>query len=484
MPYYSLFPRRNTGFSLDEDEIDAVAQMPGIANAPGSSSMNQFSTLAGLAAQAISPNSWGGRLGGNVAGLAMRNEQMAAPYNQLMFQSRLAARSEQARQRRLQGLLGRLGTPMSRLSVQEGEPTAFGAEPSAFGAPMPRVTTSLVEGERTGYPEITPEDYAGLTELLGPQGAQGMVGLFARTGRIPLTPEEIAKGYKPTSPGGSQFNVVTGQYEGGQAPTTNVQNQVRGGSSIPPSAAYPQGYTAPAPPAATGQGEFRPGYVDPATGVSYPAVEPQYAPNKAFVPPATSREASRPAFTSGGIEYPAVGPLFTPKEQAVSFPAGSTYSLSPGAPLRVATPTARQDVVPLTPGGSAYRGGKIVATAPQTERQKATGEKAGKPTEGQRNVEALAAYIATDPTFEAVPGSKTWYGATIPAQSRAQRVMDEWVRESGVSAEAQAQRHRAWQRAFGAGGTAPAASTSSAPTATGPNGQKLILRNGKWEPLQ
>jgi len=309
MPYYGLYPRRNTGPYPDEEALEGLA-----ASSP--SPVNQFATIAGLAAQAISPNTWGGRLGGNVAGLAMRNEQMAAPYNQLLFQSRLAARAEQARQRKLQGLLGRLGTPTSRLSVQGDEPQAPGAEPSAFG--VPPVTTSLVEGERTGYPEITPEDYAGFTELLGPQGAQGMMGLLARTGRVPLTPGERAAGFKPTSAGGSQFNAVTGQYEGGQAPMTNVQAQVRPGSSLPPSVAYPQGYTAPFDP-------------------------------RAYVPEATGRTQSRPAYRLGDVDYPAVENVFSPQEMAVIGTPGSGIIPQPGAPM-INVPLAPRQGAILKPG--------------------------------------------------------------------------------------------------------------------------------------
>ena len=433
--------------------------------------MNQFATIAGLAAQAISPNSWGGRLGGNVAGLAMRDEQMAAPYNRLMFQSRLAARAEQERRRKLEGLLGRLGTPTSRFSLQEGEPTAPGAEPSAFG--VSPVTTSLTGVDRSESSPMSSADVAELVGLLGPQGAKAFMEQSARYGHVPLTPGETAAGFKPTTAGGSQFNVVTRQYEG-QAPTTNVQNQVRAGSSLPPSAAYPQGYTA----------RFDP---------------------RSYIPPETGRAGSRPAYSLGDIDYPAVGPLFSPRETAVIGTPGAGIIPQPGAEMINVPPVPSQGAI-LKPGErgpfgvpgvepqeptyspaqqvapaagkrglTRVRPGEVVLDASgnviyraepsPAKAEKAASEKPVKVTGRDKDVASLAQRFMgmTDEDIEA-------FIESAPAALKVKA-----IEAKQVKFNARREEIRVGTRAS----TVP-----SAPTATGPNGQRLILRNGKWEPLQ
>ncbi len=188
-PGYPLFyqgPRRRRGVNLfgsgsvvpgvPEDQLDDLEQMSGYEQAPGTSGVNQFAQLAGLAAHAISPKSWGGRLGANMAGLAMRNQNRADPYNQLLFQSRMAARAEQARQKQLEGVLKPLrGTP-ARLSVDETPQT-----PEAGRVGM-NISGREIPAQ---VPQITPEQVAQLSGLLPKEAIEPTLGAFRNIGQLP-----------------------------------------------------------------------------------------------------------------------------------------------------------------------------------------------------------------------------------------------------------------------------------------------------------
>ena len=460
----NLFGSGSAVPAVPDDQLDDLENMPGYEQAPGSSGVNEFAQLAGLAAQAISPNSWGGRLGRNMASLAMRNQNRADPYNQMLFQSRMAARGERERQKQLEGVFNRL-KPTTRMGVGYGTPVAPGASPSAFG--VPPVTTSLEEQEQTSHTPASMADIASLVGILGPQGAKALMEQSARFGNIPLTPKERAAGYKPTSAGGSQFNVMTGQYEGGQAPQTNVQLQVRPGGSIPPSPQYPGGYTAPLIPS---QGvTLRPGERGPFGVSGVTPQEPVYSPGQIA---AGVKEMS-----------PGTSPLDT---------ATGLYGLT-------APRTPSQEIVTLGPGASALKGGKIIATAPQTGRQQAPGVGAGggkvggeKLTDTGRAIAALAREYASGEAYADQPASTSWWGGGKPALSRQERAkehMNKALKESDISF-----RRQAYQQAFG-GGQGGATAAPSKPVQISPSanqarpgeevrqdpktGKRYVNRNGQ-----
>ena len=347
MPYQRLlrplYSSQNSALAhMSDDDMNEMAQAPGFQTPLGTSPANQFAALAGLTAEAISPNTWGGRLGRNVAGYAMRNEARADPYNQLLFRSRLAARGEQERQRKLQGLVGRLGggAPRQSLSVQEAEPMAPGASPSAFG--VSPVTTSLVGVERQDASSqgFSSTDVAELVGLLGPQGAQAFMEQSARFGHVPMTPGERAAGFKPTSAGGSQFNAATGQYEGGQAPQTNTQLQIRPGATLPPSAQYPTGYTAPLLPQ---QGVvLKPGERGPFGVTGVEPQEPVYSPGQIAAGVKPILPGSSPYNVQEGTYGPQAPLLVKPNKPSMPFRSGAggmVYNTQTGEVVR--QPTSR-----------------------------------------------------------------------------------------------------------------------------------------------
>lgn len=107
--------------------------------------------------------------------------------------------------------------------------------------------------------------------------------------------------------------------------------------------------------------------------------------------------------------------------------------------------------------------------------------KAGKPAESDKRVVAWVQEYLTSPEFADVPEDKGLFRST-PAKSRREQAAEDARTEANPTVRDI--KLRAYQEAFGGGqggSTAPSASTN-APTATGPNGQKLILQNGQWVP--
>ena len=435
-PGYPLFyqgPRRRRGVNLfgsgsavpgvPEDQLDDLENMSGYEQAPGTSGVNQFAQLAGLAAQAIDPKSWGGRLGANMAGLAMRNQNRADPYNQMLFQSRMAARGERERQKQLEGVFKRIDTPTTRMGVGYGTPVAPGASPSAFG--VPPVTTSLGEQEQVSYSPASMADLFALSQF----GGKGMV---------PLIKMMQARGQVP---GGEGVNVP--------ADTTHLP------------AGYDFGgrpYTAPSAPWRN-------------------------------IPAATPVTSGRPAYSLGGVDYPAVTGAFSPSDTAVRAGGpGHGFIRGPGEPLETVplTPVQQGSKTVFGPAGSTpfsnITGQPTGPQVAQTGRQQATGVggKGKGPSERDKAVTDLVAYITTDPSFEATPKGSTWYGGVVNAQSRAQRVMNEWVREEGITAPVQERRHSAWQRAFGKGGTEGKQDAPSKSLAQSVKGQQTNRPDGTY----
>jgi len=443
---------------------------------------NKFATLAGLAAYAISPDTAGGRLGGVAASYGMQQEQQRRYDEALRQQQAQQAQDKQDRSRRLGGLLSRLQTPVGAYSPQEPTSGTPGYEdPGTLGVPPVGFN---VEGIGAGArPPLSATDTAELISLFGPQAAQ-MLNYFEGTGQLAGKPVGGAPGY-------GLLNRTTGAPIGSGVPLTPVQ----------------------AAPVATLLGSSRPGYTDPRTGVVYPAVQGQFSARASIVPvnpgqglgglspegtpqvfvpavpPATSRTASRPAWTdpTTGEVHPAVGPLFTPQEEAVIGPAGSTIIPAPGESPIVAKPTFRQSTVSVGPGGSAVTAGGKVTTAPQTERQKTTGTvsggKPGKPTQFDKQVEAWANEFSTyQPTEDA-----TWLGgyAGTPSLSPQQQAQAK-IKQTAITDPTSARiMQQAYFQAFGGGrGAAPQGSTDplEGQTATGPSGRRLIRQNGQWVP--
>ena len=454
-PGYPLFyqgPRRRRGVNLfgsgsavpglPEDQLDDLEQMSGYEQAPGTSGVNQFAQLAGLAAQAIAPKSWGGRLGANMAGLAMRNQNRADPYNQLLFQSRMAARAEQGRQKQLEGVLDRL-KPTTRMGVGYGTPVAPGASPSAFG--VPPVTTSLEEQEQISYLPASMADLFALSQF----GGKGMV---------PLIKMMQARGQVP---GGEGVNVP--------ADTTHLP------------AGYDFGgrpYTAPSAPwrnipAATPVTSGRPAYS--LGGVDYPAVTGAFSP-------------SDTAVRAGG---PGHGFIRGPGEPLETVPLIPSQQ---GGAVKFAPPGTR----PFDTLSKEYVGPQ----ATQTGRQQAPGVGAGgrkvggeKLTDTGRAIAALANEYVSGEAYADQPASTSWWGGGKPALSRQERAkehMNKALKESDISF-----RRQAYQQAFGEGGATPLTGTRSAsaqaPAATSANqarpgeevrqdpktGKRYVNRNGQ-----
>jgi hypothetical protein len=217
----------------------------------------------------------------------------------------------------------------------------------------------------------------------------------------------------------------------------------------------------------------------------------QVPPNpQQLVPPATPRTSGRPGYTLGDIQYQAVEPTLTPQEQAVSIAPGRTFSLTPGGPLQVATPTARMESVVAPSGSSVVRNGKIT-TVPQTDVNKttlkpsgsATGQ-TGKPTQFDKQVEAWAQEFSNLLPTE----DTTWLGgyAGTPSQSPQQQAQEKIKKMALTDPTSARIMQQAYFQVFG-GGLKPQSGVGGTKdplegrTASGPNGP-MIRRNGQWVP--
>ena len=416
---------------------------------------NQFGILAGLAAQALAPESFGGRLGASAAkyGLHMTDQE----YKRKLLEERW-------RQQMLRGLMSR------------GGPRAIYPGQELVGPTPEGRYERLYQSERTPTQAAPPATSLGSSRPAY-QGFPAVEGRFSpRQSLVPVNPGQEVIGL-------TEEGTVSPLYRSERTPTQLA-------------------------PPATALGSSRPAYA------GQPEVVGQFSPRAQQLrpPPATARTASRPAFTdpATGIAYPAVGPLFTPKEQAVIGGPGSTIIPTPGAAPLLAQPTARQSTVPLGPGVSAFQGGRIVTTAPTTPAQqgRATGrglrgfkpgdvvldaagnvvreipvkpEKAGKVDKFQQQVSGFADFFAT---LEDDPGRTGFLGvggrAAVTARKQAEKLIQ---REKNATVKSAMS--AAFAKVFGGGqtrGSGQGADPLEGRTATGPDGKKLIRRRGQWVP--
>jgi len=281
----------------------------------------RFATLAGLTAQALAPDSFGGRLGGAAARLGIHEADQA-------YRERLE--KERQRQAMLRGLMSRRGgavAPGYTIPPENRDPNQPYTSPLTPRLAAPPSTS--LGSSRPGY-------------TVGGVEYPAVEGEFSPREQQLRPPPATALG--ASRPAYGEYPAVEGQFS-------------------------PRQSVVPLKPAETG---YIPGATEQYTA---PLIPSQAAP------PATARTASRPAYIDPvtGEVYPAVGPLFTPREEAVIGAPGSTIIPSPGAPPIVAQPTARQSTVTLTPGATAYQPGEKrgLVTAPYSPAQKAGGAKQG-----------------------------------------------------------------------------------------------------------
>lgn len=164
---------------IPQAELEAPAQdaqSGGLFGRMANADISPLIPVLGMAAQAISPNTWGGRLGANMASLAMRRENMDEPYHQYRFMAEQQARGERERQKQLEGVFKSLrGTP-ARLSVDETPQT-----PEAG-----RVGMNISDREIPAQvPQITPEQVAQLSGLLPKEAIEPTLGAFRNIGQLP-----------------------------------------------------------------------------------------------------------------------------------------------------------------------------------------------------------------------------------------------------------------------------------------------------------
>jgi hypothetical protein len=158
---------------------------PIIGNMP----LSRFATIAGTIANALAPNSFGGRLGRSAAGMAAPVEALNLQReNQFDIGRRVAqmkAAREAEKQRRLGGLF-------ERLQPQRGGFRVFDTEqgPGAYGPG--RVGTSLEGVDMPGgYPQVGPRDIGELYGLLPKEGAEAVLEHLRNVGQL-LSQEEAA----------------------------------------------------------------------------------------------------------------------------------------------------------------------------------------------------------------------------------------------------------------------------------------------------
>lgn len=188
-PQYGPLPADTQDSSMTP-ETDYWSQ-PSVGGMP----LHRFATMTGLLANAISPNSIGGRMGQAAAGMAGNYGDVALHGEQQMRQQMkmAAAKAEQERQRQqaLRGFFGsRQPTQSGGFGVRERQPQAPGAQPSMFG--VPPVTTNL-EGFGAAPSPTSQYDPAAIAELSGlmndPEGFKAVMAQLKYGGQLPNTQE-------------------------------------------------------------------------------------------------------------------------------------------------------------------------------------------------------------------------------------------------------------------------------------------------------
>lgn len=145
--------------------------------------LSRFVTAAGLFANALAPNSFGGRLGRSLAGMAAPVESLNLQRESLLDfakrRSQAEAAQAQEKQRRLGGLL-------EGLQPQRGGYRVFGAE-SAPGTYGPnRVGTSLEGADLPDvYPQASSQTIADIYSLLPKEGAEALMGHLRNMRQLP-----------------------------------------------------------------------------------------------------------------------------------------------------------------------------------------------------------------------------------------------------------------------------------------------------------
>lgn len=165
----------------------------------GGMPLHRFATMTGLLANAISPNSMGGRMGRAAAGMAGQYGNVALHSEQATRQQMMmaAAKAEQERQRQqeLEMFLGRGRQPQAGgFGVRERQPEAPGAQPSLLG--VPPVTTNLEGfGESSpAMPRRSTADIATLSRLTDPDAFKAITRQWEWGGELPNTEESYLTG--------------------------------------------------------------------------------------------------------------------------------------------------------------------------------------------------------------------------------------------------------------------------------------------------
>ena len=379
---------------------------------------NRVATVLGSAAQAISPESFGGRLGRSAA-------QLGIHYGDQAYRERLE--QERWRQRMLRGLMDRRGRAVAPGYTIPPE----GRDPNQpYTAPL-----TLSQRTRAIYPG---------QEIVG-ETPGGRVGPLYQSERTPTQVAPPATALGSSRPAYGPYPAVTGQFSPRES--TVVVSPGQEVTGLTPEGEYGSLYESARTPTQLAPPATAPGYYRPAYG-EQPAVTGPLLPSQQAKPVLVSPGQSvLPADVQPGVQ-PLYQAPYSPRQATVPLTPGAT-AYQPGAtrgpytapysPAQQRTATEKRGLLQVPPDRVVIdaKGNVIYQRGPSTKP-----EKPGKPTGFDKQVDTWAQKFSRLQDIAEVPSR--WFDgrSARPGQTAAQQA------EQMILEETTAGRRNAMERAF------------------------------------